>query len=74
MNDDNFPPLGEYQHYKGNNYELLHIARHSETDELMAVYRPLYGDRGIWVRPLDMFTESVTVDGEAVPRFNFLGT
>ena len=74
MTEANFPPLGEYRHYKGNNYELLHIARHSETEELMAVYRPLYGDHGIWVRPLDMFTESVVVDGEEVPRFRYLGS
>ena len=53
------PPLGIYRHYKGNLYQLLHIARHSETEEPLAVYRALYGDYGVWVRPLAMFTESV---------------
>lgn len=61
--------LGRYLHYKGQEYEVLHIARHSETREAMVVYRALYGEFGIWVRPLSMFQETVMVDGTPVPRF-----
>jgi hypothetical protein len=61
---------GRYQHYKGNFYEVIGTARHSETDEMLVVYRPLYGERGLWVRPEPMFEESVTVDGRSVPRFS----
>ena len=68
------PKPGIYRHYKGNRYELIDIAKHSETLEPMAVYRALYGDNGLWVRPLDMFTETVVVDGETVPRFAFVET
>jgi len=60
---------GRYRHYKGNYYEVIGTARHSETDELLVVYRPLYGERGLWVRPEAMFAEMVAVDGGAVPRF-----
>jgi hypothetical protein len=60
---------GRYRHYKGNFYEVIGTARHSETDELLVVYRPLYGERGLWVRPLEMFAETVTVEGRTVPRF-----
>jgi len=60
---------GRYRHYKGNLYEVIDTARHSETKELMAVYRCLYGDHSLWVRPLAMFTEEVLVDGRPVPRF-----
>ena len=67
-------PKGKYQHYKGGEYEVLDIARHSETEELVVVYRPLYGDRDLWVRPLDMFRESVEIDGKSMPRFKFMGT
>ncbi len=63
------PQLGIYRHYKGNLYQVLHLARHSETEEWLLVYRALYGDFGVWVRPLAMFTESVEVDGKTVPRF-----
>src|SRR5262245_59309256 len=62
------PLPGRYQHYKGGFYEVLGVARHSETDEELVVYRPLYGDRGLWVRPKAMFCDSVTVEGRAVPR------
>ena len=62
-------PQGIYRHYKGNLYQVLHLARHSETEEWLLVYRALYGDFGVWVRPLAMFTESVEVDGKTVPRF-----
>ena len=63
------PPLGLYRHYKGNLYQLLHIARHSETEKPLAVYRALYGDYGVWVRPLAMLTESVDTANGSVARF-----
>ena len=62
-------PTGKYRHYKGNDYEVIGVATHSETREPMVVYRPLYGEMGLWVRPLAMFLEDVTVEGKAVPRF-----
>ena len=64
--------VGRYRHYKGNEYTVLGVARHSETDEKLVVYRPEYGDHGLWVRPLEMFTESVVVNGATVPRFQYL--
>jgi hypothetical protein len=60
---------GRYRHYKGNFYEVLGTARHSETEEQMVVYRCLYGDYSLWVRPLGMFLENVLADGQEVPRF-----
>jgi hypothetical protein len=60
---------GRYRHYKGGEYQVLEIARHSETEEDMVVYRPLYGEGKLWVRPLHMFMESVEKDGETLPRF-----
>ena len=60
---------GTYRHYKGNLYEVVDTARHSETEEWVVVYRALYGERGLWVRPLGMFTEAVEVDGVEIPRF-----
>ncbi|MCD9088632.1 DUF1653 domain-containing protein [Stenotrophomonas sp. SY1] len=60
---------GRYRHYKGKDYEVLGVARHSETEELVVVYRTLYGDHGLWVRPYAMFCETVIVDGRQVPRF-----
>jgi len=62
-------PLGRYRHYKGRDYSVVGFARHSETEEVMVLYVPLYGEGGYWVRPLTMFTESVVVDGKSVPRF-----
>ncbi|HEY5975195.1 MAG TPA: DUF1653 domain-containing protein [Geobacteraceae bacterium] len=64
---------GRYRHYKGQEYEVIGVARHSETDEQLVVYRCLYGDFSLWVRPLDMFVESVVHDGRAVPRFAWQG-
>ena len=61
--------LGKYQHYKGNNYEVLGVAKHSETLEDLVVYKKLYDDGGLWVRPLKMFLENVEVDGKIMPRF-----
>ena len=74
MNDDDLPPLietppGRYRHYKGGEYEVLGTARHSETLEPMTLYRALYGQRGLWVRPAAMFLETVDIDGVAQPRF-----
>lgn len=60
---------GIYRHYKGNSYEVLMTARHSETEEWMVVYKALYGDTGMWVRPYDMFIEKIEVDGVFIPRF-----
>ncbi len=62
-------PTGKYRHYKGNDYEVIGVATHSETREPMVVYRPLYGEGALWVRPLAIFIEDVTVDGKSVPRF-----
>lgn len=64
---------GRYRHYKGNEYTVLGVARHSETLEQLVVYRQEYGDHGLWVRPATMFAEMVTQDGISIPRFNFLG-
>ncbi|MBA53561.1 MAG: hypothetical protein CMK89_03830 [Pseudomonadales bacterium] len=63
---------GRYRHYKGNDYEVIGVARHSETEEPMVVYRTLYGNYDLWVRPLSMFTETVEINGEAIPRFRFI--
>jgi hypothetical protein len=63
---------GRYRHYKGGEYEVLGIAKHSETDEDFVVYRQLYGARGLWVRPMEMFGQTVMIDGENVPRFQRL--
>ncbi len=65
--------LGKYRHFKGNEYEVLHIAKHSETLEEMVVYRALYGEGGVWVRPASMWNESVEKDGKILPRFTFIG-
>ncbi|MSR12354.1 MAG: DUF1653 domain-containing protein [Gammaproteobacteria bacterium] len=66
-------PLGQYRHFKGNLYELIEIAHHSETREPMAVYRPLYGEKGLWVRPLPMFLETIQHDGRVLQRFQYIG-
>lgn len=63
---------GIYEHYKGNRYELIDIANHSETLEKMVVYRALYGKMELWVRPLSMWNEEVVVDGKKVKRFIFV--
>lgn len=64
---------GKYRHFKGGEYEVIGIARHSETDEYLVVYRPLYGDEGLWVRPLTMFQERITLGSRQVPRFEYVG-
>lgn len=63
---------GRYRHYKGNDYTVLGVARHSETEEELVVYRQEYGARGLWVRPARMFAETVLVEGQPVPRFRLL--
>jgi hypothetical protein len=63
---------GLYQHYKGPFYRVMEVATHSETEEQLVVYRALYGDKGVWVRPLSMFTETVERDGVVEPRFAYL--
>jgi hypothetical protein len=64
---------GRYRHYKGQDYDVLLAARHSETEEWFVVYQALYGEYGWWVRPLSMFLESVSVDGVVQPRFTWIG-
>ena len=73
--DEALPALrpGRYRHFKGNEYELLYVARHSETGEAMVVYRALYGEGGVWVRPAAMWNEYVTRDGVTQKRFTYIG-
>lgn len=65
---------GIYRHYKGNRYKVLGVAKHSETMEDLVVYQALYGERGLWVRPFEMFTETIYLEGKQVPRFEYVGT
>lgn len=64
---------GRYRHFKGREYEVLYIAKHSETEEEMVVYRQLYGEHGIWVRPASMWEETVERDGKTYQRFTYIG-
>ncbi|MDD2790906.1 MAG: DUF1653 domain-containing protein [Sulfurimonas sp.] len=64
---------GIYEHYKGNRYEIIDTVRHSETEELMVLYRALYGDEGLWVRPYTMFFETITINSKEIPRFRYIG-
>lgn len=64
---------GIYRHYKGPKYEVFMTAQHSETEEWMVVYKALYGDEGMWVRPYDMFCAKIEIDGELISRFEFVG-
>ncbi len=67
--------VGRYRHYKGREYQVLSLVRHSETEELLVLYRPLYSDSmspSLWVRPLEMFQEKVDIEGKQVPRFDFI--
>ena len=66
-------PTGRYRHYKGNEYEVVGVVRHSETLEPLVLYRPLYNDTGLWVRPHAMFFGGVEVGGLSQPRFAFIG-
>jgi hypothetical protein len=63
------PKPGRYRHYKGNDYRVIGLARHSETREPLVVYQALYGERGLWVRPVAMFTEEIELGGKRVARF-----
>ena len=63
---------GLYRHFKGNEYQVLEVATHTETLEQYVVYRALYGERGVWIRPLEMFMETVERDGEIITRFEFV--
>jgi len=65
--------LGKYRHYKGNEYEVIGAARHSETLEDLVVYKALYSNYDLWVRPLNMFLEEVEVNGKKVKRFEYIG-
>ncbi len=65
---------GTYEHFKGNKYEVIGVAMHSETGEKMVVYQALYGKRKMWVRPLEMFKEKVGAKGQKTPRFRFIKT
>ncbi len=64
---------GKYRHFKGGEYQVQGVARHSETEELLVVYTPLYGEGGLWVRPLTMFQQAVMRDGQQLPRFEYIG-
>lgn len=64
--------LGKYRHFKGNEYEVLYIAKHSETLEEMVVYRALYGEGGVWVRPKAMWNEVIEREGKTFPRFTYI--
>lgn len=66
--------LGKYRHYKGNEYEVLHVAKHTETEEDLVVYKAISDPEKVWVRPLTMFIEDVEIDGKIVPRFTYLGS
>jgi hypothetical protein len=77
MSDETLPPLietrqGKYRHYKNLPYEVLGTVHHSETLEPMTLYRALYGNQGLWVRPAAMFNESIEIDGTVVPRFTWI--
>lgn len=64
---------GRYQHFKGGEYEVYGLVRHSETEQLLVLYRPCYGDQALWVRPLEHFRDSKQLDGKDVPRFRYIG-
>lgn len=64
--------LGVYKHYKGNEYLVVGFAKHSETEEELVVYQALYGNRGLWVRPLNMFFENVMINNVSKPRFEWI--
>lgn len=63
---------GIYRHYKGNHYQVLDLVRHSETEEWLVLYKALYNDFSLWVRPFDMFTETVLLNGIELPRFELV--
>lgn len=65
-------PIGKYRHYKGKEYEVIGVAKHSETLEELVIYKALYGEGQIWVRPLAMFIEEVEIEGIKIPRFKYI--
>ena len=65
--------LGKYRHFKGNEYEVVAVANHSETLQKMVVYRALYGEKEYWVRPAEMWNEEITRDGKTFKRFEYIG-
>ena len=65
--------IGKYRHFKGKEYEILHIAKHSETEEPLVVYRALYGEKEVWVRPASMWEDRVERDGKVYQRFTYIG-
>lgn len=78
MNDHQLPDaptlkLGKYRHYKGNEYEVIGLGTHTETGEELVVYRALYGEGQLWIRPLTMFLETVIIEGVEKPRFAYMG-
>jgi len=70
--ENNILKLGRYKHYKGNEYEVIGVAKHSETLEDLVAYRALSGNHNLWARPLKIFTEEVEIDGKKVPRFKYI--
>ena len=68
-----FLKIGRYRHYKGNEYAVIGVAKHSEDESELVVYKPLYGDQRLWVRPLSMFVETIQVNGKTMPRFEYMG-
>jgi hypothetical protein len=72
MGADHLVKPGRYRHYKGKDYQVLGVAQHSETGEMVVVYRTLYGAYDLWVRPLAMFSSTVTLDGKEQPRFVYI--
>lgn len=72
MKDSQLIKPGRYQHYKGNFYDVYEVATHSEDESKLVVYRPCYGERGLWVRPLSMFCENIERNGEVIPRFAYV--
>ena len=72
MTDITIKP-GIYRHFKGNRYQVMELVKHSETEQTLVLYRALYGERGLWVRPLELFLSDKLVDGVAVPRFTYQG-
>lgn len=72
VSEPDVPKPGLYEHFKGNQYQVLGVVTHSETEEQLVLYRPLYGERALWVRPISQFIDSVTLNGELRPRFRWL--
>ncbi|BFT31497.1 hypothetical protein D210916BOD24_26730 [Alteromonas sp. D210916BOD_24] len=72
--EDNLITPGRYKHYKGHMYDVYEVATHSEDESKLVVYRPCYGERALWVRPLEMFVETVEKNGKTIPRFAYIGS